>query len=303
MKARAPAPGRLDHDLYDHRSAACSGTRFWQAGHRAAAFVLLHVESVELDPPTGTIRDPRLRSDLGNYFPDYRGHSLIEYGNRIGVFRLLDHLQSLGWKVAAAVNGLVAQEKPELVRELMRRDVAILAGGWSASRLVSSATPEADERALLQRTIDAITGATGIRPSGYASQDYGYSLRTPALLVETGFAYAVDWPNDDRPFDFGPERRLVMIPVAAELDDAHAMIARKLRPELWTLMLDRALAFWREEATPGAVLVLSLHPWVAGAAHRFASLRRALASHPAADFWQVHPAEIAAAWQSSGPVR
>ena len=303
MKVRAPAPGRLDHDLYDHRSAARSGTRLWPAGHRAAAFVLLRVESVELDPPTDTIRDPRLRGDFGNYFPDYRGHSLIEYGNRIGVFRLLDHLQSLGWKVAAAVNGLVAQEKPELVRELIRRDVAILAGGWSASRLVSSAMPEADERVLLQRTVDAITIATGVRPRGYASQDYGYSPRTPALLVESGFAYAVDWPNDDRPFDFGPERRLVMIPVAAELDDAHAMIARKLRPELWSLMLDRALAFWRDEATPGAVFVLSLHPWVAGAAHRFARLQRALANHPATDFWQVHPAEIAAAWQSSGPIR
>jgi hypothetical protein len=297
MKPRAPDPGRLDHDLYTHRRALQAGGSAWPGGRRSAAFVLLHVESVELDPPSDALRDPRLRGDFGNFFPDYRTHSYLEYGNRIGVFRLLDWLQPRGWAVAAAVNGIVARDKPALVRELARREVALLAGGWSASRMVSSAMPAAAERDLLQRTIDAIAQITGARPAGYASQDYGYSTNTPALLEDFGFTHAVDWPNDEIPFRFGPGRRVVMLSVAAELDDAHAMVARKLQPALWGRMLADALDHWHAHALPGSVWILSLHPWVAGAAHRFPSLCRALAERPAEAFWQARPEDIVAAWR------
>lgn len=299
MKPREPETGRLDHALYDHRSAARAGGAPWPNGCPGAAFVLLHVESLELDAPAEALRDPRLSSDFGTFFPDLRSQSYMEYGNRIGVFRLLDWLQSRGWKVAAAVDGIVAQDKPGLVRELMSRDVAILASGWSASRMVSSVMTVDAERALLERTIDAIAQVTGTRPAGFASQDYGHSRNTPALLEDAGFTHAVDWPNDEIPYRFGAERRLVMLPVAAELDDAHVMVARKVAPRMWEQMLANALAYWRNNAWPGSVFILPLHAWVAGAAHRFPSLCRALDRHPANAFWQAGPAEIAAAWTAS----
>jgi hypothetical protein len=265
-----------------------------------AAFVLLHIEALELDPPADAVRDPRLRGEFGSFFPDYRAHSYMEYGNRIGVHRLLDALQARGWKVAAAVNGLVATDKPQLVRELMRREVPILASGWSASRMVTSVMPRAEERALLARSADALAQVTGARPLGFASQDYGYSADTPSLLEAAGFEHAVDWPNDERPFRFGPDRKLVMLPVAAELDDAHAMIARRVQPRAWAHMLGDALSYWRDHALPGSLFALPLHPWVAGAAHRFTSLVRTLDEHPATDMWQAGPQEIAAAWRLAG---
>jgi hypothetical protein len=301
MKPRAPAPRRLDHDLYAHRRALQAGGAVWPDGHRCAAFILLHVESVELDPPSDALRDPRLRGDFGNFFPDYRTHSYLEYGNRIGVFRLLDWLQARGWAIAATVNGIVARDKPALVRELARRGVAILAGGWSASRMVSGALPAVAERELLRGTLDAIAQVTGSRPAGYASQDYGYSTNTPALLEELGFTHAADWPNDEIPFRFGPERRVVMLPVAAELDDAHAMIARKVQPAVWSRMLADALDHRHANALPGSVWILSLHPWVAGAAHRFPSLCHALSERPAKGFWQARPEDIVAAWRECNP--
>jgi len=270
----------------------------WPNGGNTAAFVLLHIETLELNPPSGAMRDPRLRSEFGNFFPDYRTYSYLEYGNRIGVFRLLDFLQARGWKVAAAVNGLLAREKPELVRELVRRDVTILVGGWSASRMVSSAMAVDEERELLRSAGDAIEQVTGSRSAGYASQDYGYSSNTPSLLEQAKFSFAVDWPNDESPFAFGPTRKLVMLPVAAELDDAHAMVARKIQPRLWGSILHNAVAYWRENARCGSVLVLSMHPWVAGAAHRFTSLRRALDDFPAQHFWQAAPEEIVSVWRA-----
>jgi hypothetical protein len=300
MLPRPPEPARLDHDLYDARHAWRARGRRWPGNRAAAAFVLVHVEAYEIDAPPGTFRDPGLRGEFGSYFPDYRAHSLIEYGNRIGIFRLLDLLQSRGWAVAAAVNGLVAHERPALVRTLAGRDVEILASGWSASRMITTAMSRDEEHALLKQSFEALAQATGHWPQGYASQDYGYSKRTGALLESLDVRHAVDWPNDELPFAFGPQRRIVMLPTAGELDDAQSMLARRLQPRAWGACLAAALAWWRDRALPGSVLVLPLHAWVAGAAHRAPSLGRALAATPADTFWQASPAAVAAAWRQAG---
>jgi peptidoglycan/xylan/chitin deacetylase (PgdA/CDA1 family) len=299
LTPRPPVPGRLDHDLYDARYAPCDPGVRWPGGRDVAAFVLVHVEALEIDAPAGSRRDPALRGDFGSFFPDYRAHSLVEYGNRIGVFRLLDILQPRGWRVAAAVNGLVAQTRPALVRMLAARSVEVLASGWSASRMMTSAMGADEEHALLARSIDAVAQATGVAPCGYASQDYGWSARTAASLEALGMAHAVDWPNDERPYRFGPQRRIVMVPAAGELDDAQAMLARKLQPRAWGATVAEAMEIWRERPLPGGVLALPLHAWVAGAAHRAPALRRALDASDARGFWHAAPSEIAAHWRAA----
>jgi peptidoglycan/xylan/chitin deacetylase (PgdA/CDA1 family) len=298
MLPKPPQPGRLDHDLYDPRIASRLSYSQWPGDRAAAAFVLIHLEAFELQAPVNTVRDPGLRGDFGSFFPDLRAHSLIEYGNRIGVFRLLDLLQPLGWQVAIAVNGLVADERPALIRSLASRGIEILASSWSASRMITSALSIDEERDLLRRSVGATAHALGAPPTGYASQDYGYSWQTPALLEELGFDYAVDWPNDELPYLFGPTRRLLMLPPAAELDDAQAMLARKLRPREWGNALLAALSWWTENAFSGSVFVLPLHAWVAGAAHRVPPLRRALEAHSAMRFWQARPSDVVASWRA-----
>ena len=149
-----PRPRSLDHTLYEPRVSWRERAAPWPGGPAAAACVLIHVEAFELDAPTGGYRDPGVRGDFGSFFPDLRAHSLMEYGTRIGLFRLLELLQPLGWCVAAAVNGLVAQERPAVVRQLQARGVELLASGWSASRMLTSAVAEADERQLLEAGAD-----------------------------------------------------------------------------------------------------------------------------------------------------
>lgn len=295
-----PRPGRLDHDWYEPRVAAHTQAAPWPGAHAAAAFVIVHVEAFEIDAPRDALRDRGLQGSFGSFFPDYRAHSLMEYGNRIGIFRLLDLLQPLGWQVAAAVNGLVARDRPVLLRTLESRGVEILASGWSASRMITSAMPAEEELRLLEQSLDAIAQATGHKPRGYASQDYGYSAGTPALLERLGIDHAVDWPNDELPYAFGPERKIVMLPAAADLDDAQVMLARKRQPRAWGATLSAALDWWFDRALPGSVFALPLHAWVAGAAHRAVALRRALTTSQAHQFWQASPATIAAQWRASG---
>jgi allantoinase len=296
---RPPQAGRLDHALYAPRVSWRVPGRHWPQGRGVAACMLIHLEAFEVDPPAGAWRDPGIRGDFGSYFPDYRAHSLVEYGTRIGIFRLLDLLQPLGWCVAVAVNGLVAHTRPTLVHDLQRRGVELLASGWSTSRMHSSALGAEQERAWLAQSTDALAQATGAQPFGYASQDYGYSQETAALLEGLGFDHIVDWPNDEWPFMFGPTRRLLALPPAADLDDAQTILARKVLARPWAQTVQSALLHWAGDAAAGRVFILPLHAWVAGAAHRVPALRRALSTVDVHDFWQAPPSAIAGAWRSA----
>jgi len=301
LTPRPPAAGRLDHDFYAHRTSGEEAAVSWPRDRVAAAFVLIHVEAFEIDPPADAVREPQLRGAFGSFHPDLRSHSLFEYGCRVGVFRLLDLLQPRGWQVAAAVNGLVAAEKPGLLRALAERGVEILASGWSASRMVCGSMPADTESRDLGRTLAAVTEATGTRPTGYASQDYGWSMQTPGLLEAAGIDHAVDWPNDERPFAFGPRRRIVMLPAAAELDDLQSMQGRRVQGSDWEAALAAAFAWWQSDALVGSVLALPLHAATAGVPWRTRALERVLGDCDASAFWQVSPAAIADRWRADRP--
>lgn len=298
MTLRYPTHAGPDHNLYDHRRAAQCHSPTWPGNARAAAFILLRIETLEIETPADFARDPRWRIDFGNYSPEYRSHSLMEYGNRIGVFRLLDFLQPLGWRIAASVNGLVAHENPGLLRRLQARGVEIVAGGWSASRMISNAVSPDTERMLMQQSLAAIANATGNTPAMYSSQDYGYSTATPDILSELGITLAIDWPNDELPYLFGHSRHILMLPAAAELDDAQMVVGRRLQPPRWATHIEHALSAWAENAYPGSVLALPLHAWISGVPHRFTNLRKALGSIEPATFWQATPGEIETAWRA-----
>lgn len=297
MTLRYPTHAGPDHSWYEHRRAARTPGTNWSGGHRSAAFVLIRVHALEIETPKDFARDPRWRIDFGNYSPEYRSHSLMEYGNRIGVFRLLDLFQPLGWKVAAAVNGLVAHENPWLIRELDRCGVEIVASGWSASRMLTSAVSSEVETELIRRSRDAIAEATGRVPCTYSSQDYGYSMNTASILSSLGFSTAIDWPNDEVPFLFGEDRQLLMIPPAAELDDAQMVVGRRLQSPRWCGHLAEALSYWKDHGLSGSVLALPLHAWISGAPHRFTNLSKIITAFDAQSFWQATPREIESAWR------
>ena len=293
-----PFKARLDHELYDHRRSLDSKAAAWPGEHRVASFILIRVQCLELEPPAGALRDPRWNTDFGTFSPPYRAHSLMEYGNRIGVFRLLDLLQPLGWRVAVSVNGMIAQQTPSLVQALVDREVEVLASGWSASRMVTNALDAQTENTWLTQSLDALAQVTGQFPQSYASQDYGYSSRSADALARMGIRTTVDWPNDEKPFYFGKNREIVNLPALSELEDSQMMINRKLQTPAWIRQLETALDVWPEMASPGSIMALPLHAWISGVPHRFTQLRDAMLKADPNRFWQASPSEIASQWRA-----
>ncbi len=144
----------------------------WPDGARIALTVTLVLDYWEVAPPKDASRDPRIVSPLGNFFPDWLTWSQRQYGARVGIFRVLDVLDRFGLTPSVALGAEAARRYPELVDELLRRNACFMAHGDFATRRLTSRMTEAEERAVIAASRDAVTEATGETPQGWCGQDF-----------------------------------------------------------------------------------------------------------------------------------
>jgi len=274
----APRGPGMDHALYPfspigRRRALDFG------GKRIAVYVVLQLEHWELTPPEGSLRDPRFKGEFGAFAPEFRAWSSRAYGNRVGVYRILDLLDGLGLAPTVALGAAVVQCHPELVREVVRRGWEVAAHGFSANRMISSRMDEQQELDFITACRDIVAGATGVMPQGWLSQDFGITPRTTGLLHRLGFRWTLDWSNDDQPYwqqAPGEPHALVAMPAPSELDDVQTIALRRIAPERFVRMVGDALdgAAALDQASAFAI---GIHPWLLGTPHRFRYLRETLA--------------------------
>jgi peptidoglycan/xylan/chitin deacetylase (PgdA/CDA1 family) len=240
----------------------------WPNGARVALWICPNIEHYEFLAAFERTRAPWPRSPA----PDVLGYSIREYGNRIGIFRVLDALDAAGIVPNVALGAEAARRMPELVDECARRGATFLGHGTHATRRITSRMSIDEQRALIGESRAAVLRATGVAPLGWCGQDFNESPDTPTLLHEAGFTYTTDWSNDDRPYRLG---RLVSLPAHSEWNDLECMWLRRVSPRIWADGIAEGFAVLHAEGR--AVFNLTLHPWIAGQAHRIAYLRTALA--------------------------
>ena len=295
----------MDHGLYPFSLLPARPAFTWPGGGRVALFVLLHLEHLELEPPEGARRDPRFASEFGPYAPDYRTWSQREYGNRVGIFRVLEVLDRHGVRPTVAANASACERYPYLVEELRRRGSEFVGHGTHATRLITSAMSDGEERAAIGAATRAVAAAAGAPPAGWLGQDAGESARTPTLLAEAGYRYLLDWANDEQPYRIEtPAGGLVAVPNPVELDDAQLFWLRRADTWRYPELVGDALGMLLEDASAGGARVLGLgvRPWLFGMAHRIRYLDEALARAALMlGVWQTTAGEIASAWDAAHP--
>jgi peptidoglycan/xylan/chitin deacetylase (PgdA/CDA1 family) len=123
--------------------------------------------------------------------------SYAEYGARVGIWRLLDLLEEEGVKASCAINGLAAEQHPEVIAALVDSGHEVVGHGW----VNDVHQDENDEEAeTISRSLDAIEHAGGVRPVGWVSPAMMSSDRTKELLVRENCIYSMDDASDDCPF-------------------------------------------------------------------------------------------------------
>ena len=259
----------IDHQLYRHRPKPAAPIWLLPNSARIAVCVFLYFECFELEPAQDSFRDPRFHSTMGNLHPNARSHTLFEYGNRIGIFRLLKALDRQGLRATVAANAQACQKYPYLVGEFSRRGYEFAAHGSSANAMITSRMSEADQRAFILNSIEIVTQETGQRPRGWIGQDYGESTVTPFQLAEAGIEYVADWGNDDRPYFMRTTPPLLSIPNQAEWDDVQMVWHRQVSLPDYSKTVQSAFdVLYDEGKSSAAFFGIHLHPWLMGWPHR-----------------------------------
>ena len=261
-------------------------------GAHLAVSVVLDLGAVEWESPAPLVRPPGGRGIAP--FPDVPRMTHREFGHRVGIFRLLRVVEELGIPAAAAVDVLTVEHYGRLVEHLTSTVQEFLAGGLSASRAITSAMPEDEERHYIGESMRRLRAGLPADVTGWLGAARGESARTPGLLADAGLQYVADWCNDDLPYPMTGAGRLWSYPLSWELSDLAAVHERQVLPWTYADSIAEAVdVLVGQGAAGGRVLGLHLHPWLSGQAFRISAIEEVLERLRADErIWWATPRQV-----------
>jgi peptidoglycan/xylan/chitin deacetylase (PgdA/CDA1 family) len=229
--------------------------------------------------------------------PDVLNYAWRDYGNRVGVWRLLDLFNDLRLPVALLVNSTIYDECPEVVAAFRSRGDEIVAHGRTNSEW-QGAMKEAEETDMIQEVTRTLARHEGRPPRGWLGPWISESRLTPDLLQEAGYHYLLDWCCDDQPIWLTTRSgRILAVPYPQELNDIPAIVTRRASAgEFADMIVDQFDEMRDQSREQPLVTGIALHPYIVGQPFRLRQLRRALrhVAGQAGHTWLTRPGEIAA---------
>jgi allantoinase len=290
----------MDHDLYDWSMLADRKPIAWPNKARVAVWVNVSLQYFPLNQngkpfaPVG---------GMTTAYPDLRHYTLREYGNRVGIFRILKALDRFNIKPTFAVNTRLAERYPYLINAIKERGDEIICHGWDMDHPHFGGLDRAAEDALIEKSLAGLRSITGQAVEGWLSPSKSQSSNTPELLVKHGVKYMCDWINDELPYSFRtPAGEITAMPLSTELEDHFIMHANLHSEAEYADQIMDAFDFLYNEAgyQGGRMLALSIHPWMLGQPHRIGKFEQVLehiSKH--ADVWSASAGEICETWQAT----
>ena len=192
-----------------------------------------------------------------------------QYGNRVGVPRILALLAKHGLRATFYVPAVTALLYPEEQRRVVAEGHEIGIHGWIHE--LNSVLPQEAERDLMLRSAEALEKVTGARPVGIRTPSWDFSPSTLAIEKEMGLLYDSSLMADEDCYELlldGEPTGIVELPVEWVRDDAVYFVTNRfqsLRPytppsdvlDIFRRELDAA---WEE----GGIFQLTMHPHIIG---------------------------------------
>jgi allantoinase len=291
----------MDQDWYDWRSHFALPAQPWPNGACVAIWISTALEFFPLNPTGKPFKAP---GSMVTPYPDLRHYTTRDYGNRVGVYRLLRLFRDLGVQTSFAVNAAVAERYPQLVEDVLAGQHELIAHGVDMDRLHHGGLSDADEGALIDQSLAALQRLSGRRPRGWLSPARSESAQTPQLLAERGVEYLCDFVNDELPYPFRTTAgELTAMPLSFELSDRQILIDyHHSEDEYAQQVLDQFEVLNAESRQYGRrILSLPLTPYITGLPYRIGMLREVL-THLAAqrDVWFATGEQLLDAWRAPG---
>ena len=243
----------------------------WPGGRRLAIHLSLNLEHFSYNEGLGISYSP------GIPHPNSYNWAWREYGNRVGVWRLIELCDALEIPMSVLLNSECYEHCPEAIEALRRRGDEMLGHGRTNSEHQNN-FDAAGERKLIADVTAAITRHEGRAPRGWLSPGVNPSLVTPDLLQEAGYTYLLDWPMDDQPVWMkAGNGHILSLPYPQEVNDI-PMIAlhHGTAPAFADMVIDNFDEMLAQSSKQSLVYGIAVHAFLIGQPFRLRHFRRAL---------------------------
>lgn len=288
----------MDHELYGWSNLFNRRPVTWPDDKSIALWITVALEYFPLTPNEGPFRAP---SHMVTPYPDYRTYTTRDYGNRVGVFRIMKVLDALGLRASAPMSAKIAERYPALLKAVQVRDWEIIGHGVDMNNIHYGGMDADKEAQQIDDTLVMLEKFTGSKPAGWFSPARSESENTLKLLAEHGVSYVCDWVNDDMPYEMStPSGPITAMPHTMELDDRQLMVALGQNEDTYQEQILAAFDLLRSEGKSygGRILHLSLTPYVIGQPFRIHALKAVLEKIMATgDVWSATGSEILEVWR------
>ena len=266
----------MDHDRYPWSNIFNRPDLSLPNGSKVGLLITIPVEFFPLNPTGKPFKAP---GSMVTTYPDFRHYTTRDYGNRVGIFRLMKILDDFGLKANMAVNSEVAVRYPYLLAEIVSKGHEIVAHGMDMDTLhYSGMDPEEEEKQVTttQGTLRKMSGQPVI---GWMSPAYSESFFTPDMVRQHGCKYICDWANDDLPYNMNTSHGdLLVMPVSQEISDRQIIINyHQTENSFCQQVCDQMDYLYTEAKTNGPrILSLTLTPYISGLPFRISAIQSLL---------------------------
>jgi peptidoglycan/xylan/chitin deacetylase (PgdA/CDA1 family) len=260
------------HDRYDYWPIRGRPKYLWPNGARLAVYIAINLEHFAFGEGLGAELAP------GGPQPDVLNYAWRDYGNRVGVWRLIDLMDALAMPATVLINSDIYARAPGLAEAFRARGDEFVGHGRSNSER-QGVLDSGAEAALIAEATAILTREEGLTPKGWLGPWISQSRFTPDLLAQAGYQYLLDWCMDDQPVFMrtrhGP---ILAVPYPQEINDIPMIVGRKIEgPAFAQMIVDHFDEMLEQSAREPLVMGVALHPYIVGQPHRLRHLRRALA--------------------------
>ena len=254
----------------------------WPNDARVAVWVIPNIEHFHIE--------------IGSNAPDIRNHSRRDYGNRVGVWRIMETLAKHNVRGTAALNAEVGRFYPRIMEEVTKLKWELMGHGLTNSSMLTGLAKE-QEAAVIAETRQVIE-QWGQKMRGWLGPGLTETWHTLDLLHEHGAEYVCDWVNDDLPYRMN--NGLYSIPYSIELNDMPLFNTPSIDiADFERRICDTFDVLYEEGEKNARVMAIAFHPFLIGVPHLIRTLDRALAyiaSH--SRVWFATGSEIIAAYRA-----
>ena len=197
--------------------------------------------------------------------PSVRAWAQRDYGNRVGIWRIMEVLTKHGIRASPTVNSDICEFHPEIIAEAVKLGWELVGHNKTNTTRLNH-VPAAEEHALIKYCTERLQKATGKRPVGWLGSGLAETWNTLDYLVAEGYKYVSDWVNDDQPYKMSVNgKQLVFMPYSYEINDS-AQGANRFGTgeEFGQMMRDAFDVLYAEGADSARVMGICLHPFITG---------------------------------------